>query len=70
MKGRETGTVRQHKATTEYGSITTEYGERAFVHYNAFQGTGYRILDEGQSVSLSIVQGDRRERTANVETVV
>ena len=47
-----------------------EIGEDIIIHYNSLQGAGYRTLEEGQSVSLSIVQGDRGEHAAEVEIVV
>ena len=46
-----------------------EIGEDLIIHYNSLQGTGYRTLEEGQSVTLSIVQSERGEHAADVEIV-
>jgi CspA family cold shock protein len=36
------------------------------VHFSAIQSTGYRSLDEGQTVEFDITQGQRGAQAANV----
>ena len=43
-----------------------ESGEDVFVHFSAIQSTGYRSLDEGQTVEFDITQGQRGPQAANV----
>ncbi|MCY9448615.1 cold shock-like protein CspB, partial [Bacillus haynesii] len=37
-----------------------------FVHFSAIQGEGFKTLEEGQSVSFEIVEGNRGPQAANV----
>lgn len=50
-----------------FGFLTYEGGTDVFVHYSALQGTGYRKLEEGESVSFDIENGPTgRPQAANV----
>ena len=49
-----------------YGFIAPESGEDVFVHFSAIQSTGYRSLDEGQTVEFDITQGQKGPQAANV----
>jgi CspA family cold shock protein len=44
------GTVKWFNAEKGFGFIAPESGEDVFVHFSAIQSTGYRSLDEGQTV--------------------
>ncbi|MCI9291993.1 MAG: cold-shock protein [Erysipelotrichaceae bacterium] len=61
-----TGKVKWFNADKGYGFITGEDGKDIFVHYSAIQVDGFRTLEEGQSVSYEVVEGDRGEQAANV----
>ena len=61
-----TGKVKWFNADKGYGFITGEDGKDIFVHYSAIQCDGLRTLEEGQSVSYEVVEGDRGEQAANV----
>ncbi len=61
-----TGKVKWFNADKGYGFITGEDGKDIFVHYSAIQCDGFRTLEEGQSVSYEVVEGDRGEQAANV----
>ena len=52
-----------------YGFIAPESGEDVFVHFSAIQSTGYRSLDEGQTVEFDITQGQKGPQAANVRAV-
>jgi CspA family cold shock protein len=55
-----TGTVKWFNNTKGFGFIApAEGGEDVFVHFSAIQGSGYRTLDEGQSVSFEVEQGPK-----------
>ncbi|HZD70975.1 MAG TPA: cold-shock protein [Actinomycetes bacterium] len=60
------GTVKWFNADKGYGFITPESGADVFVHFSAIQSTGYRSLDEGQSVEFDITQGPKGAQAANV----
>ncbi len=60
MDERKRGTVKWFNATKGYGFITLENSETdVFVHFSSIQGQGYRSLEEGQSVTLLLTEGER-----------
>jgi cold shock protein len=60
------GTVKWFNADKGFGFIAPESGDDVFVHFSAIQSTGYRSLDEGQTVEFDITQGQRGPQAANV----
>jgi cold shock protein len=64
------GTVQWFNADKGFGFIAPESGDDVFVHFSAIQSTGYRSLDEGQTVEFDITQGQRgppgRQRAAAI----
>jgi CspA family cold shock protein len=60
------GTVKWFNADKGYGFIAPESGEDVFVHFSAIQSTGYRSLDEGQTVEFDVTQGPKGPQAANV----
>lgn len=66
---RETGPVKWFDKAKGYGFITreSETGEEdVFVHYNAIQGDGFRLLYEGQVVEYTVQQGPKGLQAENV----
>lgn len=61
-----TGKVKWFNAEKGYGFITSSEGTDVFVHFSAIQGEGYKTLDEGQTVTFDIVNGDRGPQASNV----
>ena len=49
-----------------YGFITGEDGKDVFVHFSAIQGEGFKTLDEGQSVTYDLTEGQRGMQASNV----
>lgn len=64
-----TGKVKWFNAEKGYGFITTDEGKDVFVHYSSIQAGGFRSLEEGQTVTFEIVEGDRGQQAANVTVV-
>jgi CspA family cold shock protein len=63
------GTVKWFNADKGYGFIAVDSGEDVFVHFSAIQSSGYRSLDEGQSVEFDITSGPKGPQAANVRPV-
>lgn len=61
------GTVKWFNADKGFGFIEREDGDDVFVHFSAIQGEGFKTLDEGQTVTFDIEEGDRGPQAVNVE---
>ncbi|MBJ7617650.1 cold-shock protein [Weissella confusa] len=62
----EQGTVKWFNADKGFGFLSRESGDDVFVHFSAIQGDGFKSLEEGQTVSFEVQQGDRGLQAANV----
>jgi CspA family cold shock protein len=60
------GTVKWFNADKGFGFISPESGPDVFVHFSAIQASGYRSLDEGQTVEFDVVDGPKGPQAANV----
>ena len=60
------GTVKWFNESKGFGFITSEEGGDVFVHYSAIQGSGFKSLSEGQSVTFDVVDGPKGPHAANV----
>ena len=60
------GTVKWFNAEKGFGFIERQDGDDVFVHFSAIQGEGFKSLEEGQSVTFEIVQGNRGDQAATV----
>ena len=60
------GKVKWFSNDKGYGFIETDSGEDVFVHYTGIVTDGFKTLDEGQSVSFEIIEGNRGPQAANV----
>ena len=63
------GIVKWKKKKKGYGFIECEDGEDVFVHFTGIQSEGFRTLEEGESVTFEIVEGNRGPQAANVNKV-
>lgn len=63
------GTVKWFNESKGFGFITNDEGGDVFVHYSAIQGSGFKSLSEGQSVTFDVVDGPKGPHAANVVKV-
>ena len=61
-----TGKVKWFSNVKGYGFIEQEGGQDVFVHYSSIQGEGYKTLEEGDTVTFEIVQGEKGPQASNV----
>ena len=60
------GKVKWFSNDKGYGFIEADDGEDVFVHFTGIVSEGFKSLDEGQSVSFEIIEGNRGPQAANV----
>ena len=60
------GKVKWFSNVKGFGFIEQEGGQDVFVHYSSIQGDGYKTLEEGDSVTFEIVQGEKGPLASNV----
>ena len=63
---KEQGIVKWFNGTKGYGFIQRSNGEDVFVHFSAIQSSGYRTLNEGDSVEFECQQGPKGLNAASV----
>ncbi len=63
----EQGKVKWFNADKGFGFIEREGGDDVFVHFSAIQSDGFKSLDEGQSVTFEVEQGQRGPQATNVQ---
>ncbi len=60
------GKVKWFSNDKGYGFIEADDGEDVFVHFTGIVSEGFKSLDEGQSVTFEIIEGNRGPQAANV----
>lgn len=62
-----TGTVKWFNNSKGYGFIApADGGDDVFVHHTAIEGTGFKTLEEGQSVTFEVENGPKGLQAINV----
>lgn len=69
MSDKLTGTVKWFNESKGYGFISREGGSDLFVHFSNIQGSGFKTLKEGQSVTFTEGEGQKGPQAENVEAV-
>lgn len=62
----ESGTVKWFNGEKGFGFIQRSTGEDVFVHYTAIKATGYRALNEGDTVEFDVEKGPKGFQAVNV----
>lgn len=61
------GTVKWFDSTKGFGFITNdETNEEVFVHFSGLAMDGYKTLEDGQSVTFDVTEGQRGLQAINV----
>jgi CspA family cold shock protein len=61
-----TGTVKWFNDEKGYGFIEQEGGKDVFVHHSAISGEGFKSLQEGQKVTMTVTEGQKGPQAENV----
>ena len=65
-----TGTVKWFNPEKGFGFITNDDGsEDVFVHFTGIVADGFKTLEEGQSVTFDVTEGNRGPQATNVVVV-
>ncbi|MFF7683796.1 cold-shock protein [Microbacterium sp. NPDC007973] len=60
------GTVKWFNAEKGYGFITVSDGQDVFVHYSSIEMSGFRVLEEGQTVEFTVGTGQKGPQAESV----
>ena len=63
---RVSGTVKWFNDSKGFGFIERENGADVFVHFSAVTAEGFKSLQEGQSVTMEVVDGQKGPQAENV----
>ena len=62
-----TGTVKWFNAEKGFGFITGEDGNDVFAHFSQINKEGFKTLEEGQSVTFDVVDGEKGPQAENID---
>ena len=60
------GTVKWFNERKGFGFLSREDGDDVFVHYSSIQSSGFKSLNEGQSVEFEVQDGPKGPQAVNV----
>jgi CspA family cold shock protein len=63
------GIVKWFDERKGYGFIEQEEGPDVFVHHSGINATGFKSLNDGDSVTFDVEQGQKGPSAVNVTTV-
>jgi CspA family cold shock protein len=65
-KMKEQGTVKWYDKKKGYGFISRNSGDDVFVHHSAIQGSGFKSLNEGDTIEFEVAKGPKGLQAQNV----
>lgn len=69
MSNTVTGTVKWFNESKGFGFIEQQSGPDVFAHFSAISSSGFRTLNEGQSVEFTVTQGNKGPQAENIVAV-
>jgi CspA family cold shock protein len=63
---RTNGTVKWFSQEKGYGFLQREGGADVFVHYSAIDGSGFKVLYEGEEVEFEVIEEAKGPKAASV----
>ena len=63
------GTVKWFNESKGFGFLSRDDGDDVFVHYSSIQSSGFKSLNEGQSVEFEVQDGPKGPQAVNVTIV-
>lgn len=63
------GVVRWFNAQKGFGFITSDDGRDVFVHYSGLNMSGFKVLEQGQTVTFDIEDGEKGSQATNVTVI-
>ncbi|RJG49553.1 cold-shock protein [Motilimonas pumila] len=69
MSDQVKGTVKWFNDEKGFGFIEREDGKDVFVHFSVINGNGRKTLQEGQQVTMEVVQGQKGPQAENVTVI-
>ena len=64
-----TGTVKFFNAEKGFGFISREGASDVFVHFSNIEGSGYKSLNEGDTVEFEVAPGRKGEEAQKVRFI-
>ena len=64
-----TGKVKWFNAEKGYGFITAEDGKEYFAHFSQIQKDGFKSLEEGETVSFDVTEGQKGPQASNIASL-
>ena len=63
------GTVKWFNEKKGFGFLSQEDGDDVFVHYSSIQSSGFKNLDEGQTVEFEVQDGPKGLQAVNLRVI-
>ena len=69
MSNTVNGTVKWFNESKGFGFLEQASGPDVFAHYSEITGSGFKTLQEGQSVEFTVTHGDKGPQAQNIQAV-
>ena len=65
--GQDTGVVKWFNDKKGFGFVVDSEGRDVFVHYATIEGSGFRTLEDGETVRFDYIDSDKGRKATRVE---